>query len=274
MREHSRGTARWNGRVDAQFMSDSHLTHRHDNTRVRAIILATQRTGSTFLVECLRSHPEIECSGEILNGAPDVPVPTYRGPLRLVLKGWRIAKTGSWMPGRRLDAFYGRGSAKVRCFKIMYNHLSRPFVLRHLLEHEDIRVMHLRRHNLLKVHVSTLLMDKRREVQATAPKESVWIRVDPARAIASMRKARALCESFDKTFERHPRLQIAYESLFDGRYLQAETGRRICDFLGVPQHRMESQLVKLNPESLRDMVLNYEELKDAISKTEFANMLE
>ena len=73
------------------------------------------------------------------------------------------------MPGRRLDAFYGRGSAKVRCFKIMYNQLSRPFVLRYFLENEDVRVMHLRRHNLLKVHVSTLLMDKRRELQATAP---------------------------------------------------------------------------------------------------------
>lgn len=255
-------------------MGDTHLTHRHDNTRVRAVILATQRTGSTFLVGCLRSHPEIECSGEILNGAPDVPIQTYRGPLKLFLKGWRIAKTGSWMPGRRLDAFYGRGSAKVRCFKIMYNHLSRPFVLRYILENEDVRVMHLRRHNLLKVHVSTLLMDKRREVQATAPEETVWIRVNPAKAIASMRKARALCESFDKTFERHPLLQIAYENLFDRKYLQAETCRRICDFLGVRQHRMESQLVKLNPESLRDMVINYDELEDAISKTEFSDMLE
>jgi LPS sulfotransferase NodH len=255
-------------------MSDTHCTHGHGNTRVRAIILATQRTGSTFLVECLQSHPEIECSGEILNGALDVPVPTYRGPLNLVLKGWRLAKTGSWMPRRRLDAFYGRGSAKVRCFKIMYNHLSRPFVLRYFLEFEDVRVMHLRRHNLLKVHVSTLLMDKRREVHATAPKETVWIRVNPAKAIASMRKARALYEAIDKTFERHPRLQIGYESLFDGKYLQADTCRRICDFLGVQQHRMESQLVKLNPESLRDMVINYDELEVAISRTEFANMLD
>ena len=255
-------------------MSDTHLTHRHDNTRVRAIILATQRTGSTFLVWCLRSYPEIECSGEILNGGPDAPVQTYRGPFKQVLKGWRIAKTGSWMPGRRLDGFYGRGSAKVRCFKIMYNQLARPFVLRYFLKNEDVRVIHLRRHNLLKVHVSTLLMDKRRDLQATAPEETVWIRVNPAKAIASMRKARALYESFDKTFERHPRLQIAYEKLFDSKYLQAETSRRICDFLDVPQHRMESQLVKLNPESLRDMVINYEELEDAISKTEFANMLE
>jgi hypothetical protein len=77
-----------------------------------------------------------------------------------------------------------------------------------------------------------------------------------------------------KFFERHPRLQVSYESLFDGPRLQAETGRRICDFLGVAYHRMQSKLRKLNPESLRDMVTNYDELAGAIARTEFADMLD
>ena len=44
-----------------------------DTNRIRAVILTTQRTGSTSLVECLGSHPEIECASEILVGDPDVP---------------------------------------------------------------------------------------------------------------------------------------------------------------------------------------------------------
>jgi hypothetical protein len=178
------------------------------------------------------------------------------------------------MPGRWMDAFYRRGSAKVRCFKAMYNQLSRPFALRYVAENEDIRVIHLRRQNLLKVHVSRLLMDERDRVQATAPTQAVWIHVDPAKAIASLRKARAYYESFDKVFERHPRLQVTYESLFDGAYLQAETARRVCAFLGVANHPMQSKLTKLNPESLRDMVTNYAELASAVSRTEFADMLD
>ncbi len=245
----------------------------NESGRVRAIILTTQRSGSTFLVECLRSHPEIECSGEILNGQPDHAVPPFRGPFKQVMKALRIARTGAWMPGRWMDAFYGRGRAKVRCFKAMYNQLSRPFALRYLVENEDVRVIHLRRHNLLKVHVSTLLMNKREKIQATAPTEAVWIHVDPAKAIANMRKAREYYESFDRAFEKHPRLQVSYESLFDGAFLQADTARRICDFLDVAQFRMQSKLTKLNPESLRDMVTNYDELADAISTTEFADML-
>lgn len=240
---------------------------------MRAIILTTQRTGSTFLVECLRSHPEIESSGEILNGDPDLPQPAYRGPFKDVVKAFRYASSGAWLADRWIRDFYARGSAKVRCFKAMYNQLSRPFAMHYFDANPDIKVMHLRRHNLLKVHVSTLLMSKRRFVQTRSPTDAVWLRVDPAQAIASMRAARSVQERFDKAFERHPRLQLAYESLFDGQFLQADSSRAICAFLGVPYSPMQSKLMKLNPESLRDMVTNYDELSAAISKTEFADML-
>jgi LPS sulfotransferase NodH len=244
-----------------------------ESGRVRAIILTTQRSGSTFLVDCLRSHPEVECAGEILNGQPDNPRPAYRGPFRQTLKALRILRTGAWRSGNFMDAYFRRGTAKVRCFKAMYNQLARPFARRYLVENEDIRVIHLRRHNLLKVHVSTLLMNKRRQLQATAPTETVWTAVDPQKAIASMRKARARYESYDRAFERHARLQVAYENLIDDNGITEDTRSRICSFLGIAQLPMTSPLVKLNPDSLRDMVTNYDQLADAIARTEFADML-
>lgn len=245
----------------------------NESGRVRAIILTTQRSGSTFLVSCLRSHPEVECAGEILNGQPDEPRPGYRGPFRQVVKGFRILRTGAWRAGNFMDAYFKRGSAKVRCFKAMYNQIARPFAARYLVSNEDIRVIHLRRHNLLKVHVSTLLMNKRKLLQATAPTETVWIEVNPQKAIASMRKARERYESYDRAFERHPRLQVSYENLIDSNGLTEDTRGRICEFLSIAQLPMTSPLVKLNPDSLRDMVTNYDELEDEVSRTEFADML-
>lgn len=242
--------------------------------RIRAVILTTRRSGSSFLVECLRSHPEIECASEILNGQPDDPVPAFRGPWRYVKKWSRIARTGAWRPAWWLDGYYRRGTAKVRCWKAMYEQLVRPFALRYVVQNEDIRVIHLRRHNLLKAHISALLMNKREELQATAPTDPVWIHVNPARAIRAMRKMRARYEYFDRAFERHPRLQVAYENLFDGKYLHPDACSRICDFLEVGQFRMESRIVKLNPESPRDMVKNYDQLAAAVRKTEFANLLD
>jgi hypothetical protein len=159
-------------------------------------------------------------------------------------------------------------------FKVMYNQLERPFALKYLLDHDDVRIIHLRRLNLLKVHVSTLLMPKRRELQANAPVEPIRIHVDPARAIESMRQAIARYELYEKIFERHPRITVAYESLFKGQELQPEVGRRICEFLGVEPQPMKSTLVKVNPESLRDIVTNYDELFAALAKTEFAATVE
>ena len=157
--------------------------------RIHAVILTTQRTGSSSLVECLASHPEIECAREILEGQPDDLRHVYRGPFRRVAKLYRILRSGAWRPTRRIEGYFAGGTARVRMFKVMYNQLERPFALKYLREHDEVRIIHLRRLNLLKLHVSTLLMPKRRELQANVPVAPIRIRVDPARAIASMRRS-------------------------------------------------------------------------------------
>jgi LPS sulfotransferase NodH len=240
---------------------------------IRAMVLSTQRSGSTFLVECLDSHPAIRCAGEILNGQTDEGLPAPRGRTKYLVKAARIARRGAWLPHYRLERFYGVADARVRCFKAMYNQLRRPLVLRYLLDHREIRVIHLVRHNLLKVYVSNLLMQKRRVLQATGPEPTVWIRVDPEKAIAAMRSATARYRHFETLFARHARLPLTYEGLFDGSRLQAATCREICDFLGVERRPMQSGIVKLNPNSLRDMVTNYDELADTVEHSEFASML-
>ncbi len=241
--------------------------------RIRAVILTTQRTGSTSLVVSLGTHPDIECAGEILIGAPDAPKPQVRGRFKTVARIGNIIKFGAWMPGRRMERFYAGGSARVRVCKVMYNQLANPFALRYLQSDRAMRILHLRRHNLLKVHVSRLLMGKRERVQATGPVEAVRTHVDPDAAIAAMRKARARYDRFETLFGAHSRLQLTYESLFEGQGLSEATTAAICDFLDVARHSMPSKLTKLNPESLQDMVSNYDELAAAVSRSEFAEFL-
>jgi hypothetical protein len=257
-----------------EFLIGMGMKQRSNSGRTRAVILTTQRTGSTFLVECLDSHPQVECASEILIGAADRPSPEYRGRFKRVAKIARLVRSGAWRPGHRMERFYAEGAAPVRVFKVMYNQLANPFASRYLQQNEDIRVLHLRRHNLLKVHVSKLLMPKRAKVQAFEPVSAVQIYVDPAEAIASMRAARALYSRYDQFFARHSRLPLAYEDLIDGNQLRAETAAQVCDFLGIERHAMSSRLVKLNPESLREMVTNYDELADAVRRSEFSDLLE
>lgn len=245
--------------------------------RTRAIILTTQRTGSTFLVGCLNSHPDIRCITELLVGAHLEPPAMFRSS-RVLTKASRFLMSGGWYPTRAIRRFYAESEAPVSIFKIMYNQISNPPTLAHLTRDKELCVLHLSRRNLLKVYVSRLLMPRKRnaiwEPHTTEPLPPVKTHVDPAHAIAYMRQARARYEHFEGAFSGHRRLAIVYEDLIAGQRLRPEEGRRICTFFGLEAHPMHSPFIKLNPESLEAMVTNYDELARAISRTEFAEMLE
>jgi hypothetical protein len=111
------------------------------------------------------------------------------------------------------------------------------------------------------------------EPHTTEPLPPVTTHVDPATAIEQMRRAQARYHEFESLFSGHPRLSLVYEDLIEGQRLRPAEGRRICEFLRVRDHSMQSNLIKLNPESLEAMVANYDELASVISKTEFADLL-
>jgi hypothetical protein len=247
------------------------------NGPIRAIILTTQRTGSTFLVGCLQSHPDINCITELLVGAHLEP-PGFLRTSRTGTKAARFLMSGGWFPTRAMRRFYASSDKPVSIFKAMYNQVSVPWTLRYLTRNTDIHVLHLSRRNLLKMHVSQLLMPTRRnriwEPHTTEPLPPVTTRVDPAAAVEQMRKAQLAYQHFEDLFKAHRRLSVVYEDLIENQRLRPSEGRRICDFFRIADHPMQSSLIKMNPESLQAMVTNYDELAAAISRTEFANLLD
>jgi len=248
---------------------------RSEDKRTRAIVLTTQRTGSTFLIECLNSHPDIEATGELLIGAPNKVRPLTKGRLRPLDKFWRFMRSGALLPRRHMDRFFDGGEAPVRVFKAMYNHISNPITLGYLRDRTDIRVLHLRRHNLLKMHVSRKLMGSGKRVQSWKPVvEAARVNIDPAEALAEMQRVRRQYEYFEGVFANHSRLQLVYEDLIAQQSIDAEITGSICDFLGVERAVMTSRLVKMNPEPLANIVTNFRDLASTISRTEFADLLE
>jgi hypothetical protein len=248
---------------------------RDDEKRVRAILLTTQRTGSTFLIECLNSHPDIEATGELLIGGPIKPQPLTKGRLRPLAKAWRFARAGAWMPRRHMERYFSGGEARVRLFKAMYNHISNPITLGYLRERTEIRILHLRRHNLLKMHVSRKLMGSGKRVQSWKPvTESARVEIDPVEALAEMRSVRRQYQHFEEVFAAHARLQLVYEDLIVQQSINPRVTEAICAFLGVTRAAMTSRLVKMNPDPLSEIVINYDNLASAISRTEFSELLD
>jgi Sulfotransferase family len=243
----------------------------------KAIILTTQRTGSTFLVECLESHPEVFCLGEMLAGG-HVWVPDWVYKSRYATKAYRYLSSGAWNPLRMMNRYFARTDRPVMCFKAMYNHIRPPWTIRYLREHAEIRILHLRRHNLLKQYVSHALLsvarDKVWQPHATAPVTPTSITVSPDAALAYMRRIRAEHARHEVLFSGHPRYQLSYETMIDGQSLRSGVAREVCAFLGISDQPMKSKLIKMNPVDLRDMVRNHDELSAAIHGTEFEDLLD
>jgi LPS sulfotransferase NodH len=245
-----------------------------DRDRTRAILLTTQRTGSTFLIECLGSHPDIESVGELLIGSPEKRGPIKTRRFRTLAKTLQFARSGAWMPRHRMESFFTGGVAKVRLFKAMYNHISNPLTLGYLRRHTEIRILHLRRNNLLKVYVSKLLMTEGKRVRSSGPVAVSKVHVDPVAALAAVRKTRDQYEHFETVFGAHRRLQLVYENLIEAQTLNPLVSSAICDFLEIERVPMRSRLMKVNPDCLADFVVNYDELASYFSGTEFVDLLD
>jgi LPS sulfotransferase NodH len=246
----------------------------------KAIILTTQRTGSTFLVESLHSHPEVHCVGEMLAGGHirDSQVPGLVFKSRYSTKAYRYLTSGAVFPTRMMDRYFARDDRPVMAFKAMYNQISPPWTLRYLREHTEIRVLHLRRHNLLKQYVSHALIHVKRDdhwdPHTTQPVKPASIVISADDALRYLRRLRAEHDAHERMFVHHPRLSLTYESMIDGNALATGVARDICNFLGISQQPMHSKLVKLNPELLREMITNYDEVSRRIRQTEFADLLD
>lgn len=274
----------------------------------RFIILSDARTGSNLLQQALNSHPAIVCFREIFNLDP-----AY---VDYDVDGWDPTSAADLeLRGREPAAFlreriFGEHPDGVQAvgFKFHYDHFwFHADLLAALTRDVELRVVHLRRVNQLRMLVSLKIVEQtgqwlrhddlklKRQTLArkltpasvaravTHPAESVGrIRrfLAPAQGAAPEEK-RALTlsveecqryfykashqvEHFGGLFEAHPTAALTYEAMVRD---PTEELRRIQEFLGVTPAQLSWTLRRQNPEPLRDLVANYEELKAAFAGT-------
>ncbi|MFC2042983.1 sulfotransferase [Chloroflexota bacterium] len=227
----------------------------HSNFK-RFIVLSRSRTGSSMLITFLNSHPNIHAVWGIfqtLNGR------NYKDVL---------AKTFGKEP------YY----IKAKGFKIFYYHPEDDKsndIWEKFMDMDNLRVIHLKRRNIL----CTLISRKIAGIQ------DVWLVSSPDRIISKNKAVtftvKELEEGFEQTrkwekygdemFKNHPLVSVYYEDLEND---PEGTFGKITDFLDVRYVRPKTNLSKLNPERLRDLVINYNELKTAFSGTEWQPFFE
>lgn len=229
----------------------------------RFIVLSRQRSGSNLLVNALQSRPDFRVYGEIFRGGVDESV--------------KAAVKAS--PADYLDANIFKSypsSIKAVGFKIFYQHPvwdPSDRVWQHLAGMEDLCVIHLRRHNLLKAYVSWKIAQKTdvwKQANDTSVELDKRVTISPEECVAFFEQTLQQEQDADRRFAGKPVLQTTYESLtarFD------EQMDLIQEFLNVDPQRIAMKTAKQNPESLSELVVNYDELSRAFAGTRWSEYL-
>jgi LPS sulfotransferase NodH len=218
------------------------------------VILFPGRTGSSYLVSCLASHPEIACEGE-----------------RLVRQD--AAAQQRWIRAHYTDP---RGAAcRAVGFKTKLKDAWDTDALVRLLDELDVRPVTLVRRNLVKLAVSTI--NARRIHAATGRWNNAAdapaldpIAIEPAeleRQIATCATAQDEVRRLASTLRR-PALALSYEDLLADRDAVLA---QVVDFLGVRMLPMRHGTGKATPDDLRAALLNHDELRRHFAGTPHAS---
>jgi LPS sulfotransferase NodH len=249
-------------------LQDSH------NDYTKFIILGRSRTGSNFLRGLLSSHSQIVVLGELLKNYNAIEWGTDGYPQ--TGRDLRIMQTD---PARFLDTIvfrkYPRYVAAVG-FKLFYYHAQQEELKpawEHLRERKDIRVIHLKRRNILKTHLSRQraeMTDLWTNVGGSKEVEKP-IQLDYEKCLQDFIQTRQWEKDYALFFKDHPKIELDYEDLVAD---YVSVAHDIQDFLGVKDEPVKPQTHQQSHWPLSRAVANYAELRGKFMGSEWEEFFE
>lgn len=240
----------------------------------RFIILGRSRVGSNWLNSLLDANPAIVSYSEIFGN--DYSIGWGRGGMP---SGARMIRLMNDDPvgflGQKVFRTFPPKTQAVG-FKLFYYHArdeKRKALWDHLVDDKNLKVIHLRRENMLKTQVSVArarITDQ--WVSTNSPKKECGaIRMDPQECIRVFEQTRQWEQEARESFASHNFMEVTYEEMVRDK---TTVVNGVYEFLGVPPIQVpESKLRKQNRHGLRDSIENYEEVAEALSGTEWSVFL-
>lgn len=231
-----------------------------------AIMVSTNRSGSTFLCHALDSHPDIGC----IRGEPLNPIHQWAqmGLLRTQI----------------LDIVLRRPGYAVAMCKLSYKQF-RWVPLEYWQQHVDngLKVIHLHRENALRVvasaYINTKLHDGEiehkahsyapvRQLSVTIPVDTFETEVFRYIENVERMKQRLLNEMYGV-----PVWDITYADIMgaEGREVAITagmTGSLLCNYLGVSDRPLHSSLRRINTAPLSELVTNWPTIRERLLQTD------
>jgi hypothetical protein len=189
--------------------------------------------------------------------------PTFSAPWVDMTSDWR-----AYQPRKNSDP------EKATGFQLMYDQLNDYRPLQNWIKGRDISIIHLIRRNALKLLLSRVKSKSTKQYHFAGGNGSTKkVSLDRASVISQLSKIVSKQTEVKQKFPDNPYLEISYERFFSD-YLE-ESGK-VLTFLGVERDDMEFPqfLKKLNPDSLGDLIENYDEIALTLQGTLYQEFLD
>ena len=259
-------------------LKNNHQVTSSDSKKVsKFIILTTQRSGSTWLMDMLDNHPNIKVYNELFLNMDNKS--KWADPNQPIFYNYEKTTPGKrpWKTIKYLNNLYTYdGQYDAIGFKLMYDHLFRkPEILVNLLS-EGYKIVHLVRENSIDVMLSYAIARENKRFFTEQEVENKKIHLNPHEFNKQVKKqdfkvnlARIILAALPNKI-----LNISYDNLKDN---QRETLTKITQFLSVPnvdnQEEITITLKKINQKSPAEVIENYSEIKAIFTGTKFAKYL-
>jgi len=229
------------------------------------IILCHPRSGSTLLHTYLNYHPNILSLGEYFGGK--------------IRNSNSTDKTNAVeLINEEIFTLYSRSIQSVGV-KFFFQYTDYPLgrdMISLLASRQSIRVVYLYRENLLRNLVSLRIAENTgqytmwKECQKMeVEKRKIYIPVEEC--ISQLMRMDEQSNRCKQLFQNHDILSISYESLVNYPTVALT---KVQEFLQVKPHKLQSLLLRQNPEPLTELIENYNEIKQALASTKWAKMAE
>jgi len=272
---------------------------------VKAIILGEKRTGSTFLQEVLRSHPDILSLDELFMGRPGYGTDVSRHGTHLFSNkiiqelGWSIEPHHALKAAEEYINNIMSQSDNV-IFRLMYpqindwkNNYSTNFDLLDIMRRFEISVIHIYRRNYLRTVLSHYL--KQSYIETIASGKIIKCKLKPKDLYNDVIKYMRRHRKYKKQLRGMKVYDIAFEDIlgrvegdgyieFHGQfnirrshqknYMDEEEGKKLCNWIGVKYVEMYTNLSKLSGDNIWDYMENVDEIKELFKKKDLGYMCE
>lgn len=232
----------------------------------KILLLGTARVGSTLLQSYLNEHPEIYCEGEIYN----------TDHLKMYGKASKLKEQMNNEPLRFLNNYgYPKHSKKIKFagFKLFYSHFNTEktkILWDYLFENKDIKVIHIKRKNLLRNFVSLKIAAKTNEWRSFNQSSNTIekkIKLSKEECLQEFETQKITTLNLDNKFKDHNTIEIFYSDLVKNKQ---ETMDNIFQFLNTKSIKIQDTILKRqNPEPISELITNFEDLKDKFKNTEW-----